>query len=147
MGGGMNEPSNPRPAPGWFSIAAIASILFMALGCAGYLVSVLADPSSLPLDQRNLLEARPIWMVAAYAIAVWAGLFGAIALLMRKKVAEPLLLVSLIGAVLTFLPYAVVPAVSELVTTNDIAVAVAVVLITGTIWSFARHSRQRGWLK
>ena len=119
----------------------------MALGCAGYLVSVLADPSSLPLDQRNLLEARPIWMVAAYAIAVWIGLFGAIALLMRKKVAEPLLLVSLIGAVLTFLPYAVVPAVSELVTTNDIAVAVVVVLITGTIWSFARHSRLRGWLK
>ena len=143
----MNEPSASRPVPGWFSLAAIASILFMALGCAGYLVSVLADPSSLPLDQRNLLEARPIWMVAAYAIAVWIGLFGAIALLMRKKVAEPLLLVSLIGAVLTFLPYAVVPAVSELVTTNDIAVAVVVVLITGTIWSFARHSRLRGWLK
>jgi hypothetical protein len=40
-----------------------------------------------------------------------------------------------------------VPAVSELVTTNDIAVAFVVVLITGTIWSFARHSRQRGWLK
>ena len=35
---------------------------------------------------------------------------------------------------------------TELVTTNDIAVAVVVVLITGTIWSFARHSRQRGWL-
>jgi hypothetical protein len=133
--------------PGWFSLAAIASILFMALGCAGYLVSVLSDPASLPLDQRNLLEARPIWMVAAYAIAVWIGLFGAIALLMRRKAAEPLLLVSLICAVLTFLPYAVVPALSELVTTNDIAVAVVVVLITGTIWSFARHSRQRGWLK
>ena len=143
----MSEPSDFRPVPGWFSLAAIASILFMALGCAGYLVSVLSDPASLPLDQRNLLEARPIWMVAAYAIAVWLGLFGAIALLMRKKAAEPLLLVSLIGAALTFLPYAIVPVVSELVTTNDIAVAIVVVLITGTIWSFARHSRQRGWLK
>jgi hypothetical protein len=143
----MQEPSEFRPVPGWFSVVAIASILFMALGCAGYLVSVLSDPSSFPLDQRNLLEARPVWMVAAYAIAVWIGLLGTIALLMRRKSAEPLLLVSLIGAVLTFLPYAVVPAVSELVTTNDIAVAVVVVLITGTIWSFARHSRQRGWLK
>jgi hypothetical protein len=55
--------------------------------------------------------------------------------------------VSLICAVGTFLPYAIVPAVKDLVTTNDIAVAVVVVLITGTIYSFARHSRQRGWLR
>ena len=55
------------------------------IGCAGYLVSVLADPASLPLDQRNLLEARPIWQVAAYAIAVWVGLVGAIFLLLRRK--------------------------------------------------------------
>lgn len=143
----MDEQTAARPVAGWFMIAAIASVLFMALGCAGYLASVLADPSSLPLDQRNLLEARPIWMIAAHAIAVWVGLVGAILLLIRKKAAEPFLLVSLVTAVITFLPYAVVPAVSNLITTNDIAVAIAVVLITGTIWSFARHSRQRGWLK
>ena len=143
----MNDETAVRPVAGWFKIAAIASVLFMALGCAGYLASVLADPGSLSLDQRNLLDARPIWMIAAYAIAVWVGLVGAIALLMRKKVAEPLLLVSLVAAAITFLPYAVVPAVSGLVTTNDIAVAIGVLLITGTIWSFARHSRQRGWLR
>ena len=143
----MDDQIAAQPVAGWFKIAAIASVLFMAIGCAGYLASVLADPSSLPLDQRNLLAARPIWMVAAYAIAVWVGLAGAIALLRRRKAAEPLLLVSLVAAVVTFLPYAVVPAVSDLVTTNDIAVAIAVVLITGTIWSFARHSCQRGWLR
>jgi hypothetical protein len=143
----MDDQYAVRPVAGWFKFAALVSVLFMMLGCAGYLVSVTVDPNSLPLDQRNLMLARPLWMVAAYAVAVWVGLAGAILLLMRRKLAVPLLLVSLVGAVLTFLPYAVVPAVSNLVTTNDIAVAVAVVLITGTIWSFARHSRQRGWLR
>ncbi|NUS99888.1 MAG: hypothetical protein HOP96_02795 [Sphingomonas sp.] len=143
----MDDPYAPRPLAGWFKYAAIAAVLFMAIGCAGYLASVLTDPKSLPLDQRNLMEARPTWMIAAYAIAVWVGLAGAILLLMRRKPAEPLLLVSLIAAVLTFLPYFIVPAVSDLVTTNDIAFAVVIVLITGTIWSFARHSRQRGWLR
>jgi len=57
------------------------------------------------------------------------------------------LLVSLIATVVNFLPYAVLPQVRDLVTTNDIAVAVVVVLLTGTIYSFARHSRQRGWLR
>lgn len=143
----MDDRFAPQPVAGWFKLAAIASVIFMAIGCAGYLASVLTDPSSLPMDQRNLMEARPIWMIAAYAIAVWVGLAGSVLLLMRRKLAEPLLLVSLVTAVLTFLPYAVVPAVSDLVTTNDIAVAVVVLAITWTIYWFARHSRQRGWLR
>ena len=143
----MDDRFAPQPVAGWFKLAAIASVIFMAIGCAGYLASVLTDPSSLPVDQRNLMEARPIWMIAAYAIAVWVGLAGSVLLLMRRKLAEPLLLVSLVTAVLTFLPYAIVPAVSDLVTTNDIAVAVAVLAITWTIYWFARHSRQRAWLR
>jgi len=143
----MDDRFAPQPVAGWFKLAAIASVIFMAIGCAGYLASVLTDPSSLPVDQRNLMEARPIWMIAAYAVAVWVGLAGSVLLLMRRKLAEPLLLVSLVTAVLTFLPYAIVPAVSDLVTTNDIAVAVAVLAITWTIYWFARHSRQRGWLR
>ena len=142
----MDDQFAPRPVAGWFKIAALASILFMLIGCAGYLASVFADPNSLPLDQRNLMAARPIWMVAAYAVAVWVGLAGSVLLLMRKKAAETLLLVSLVAAVLTFLPYAVVPAIRDNITTNDIAVALVVLAITWTIFWFARHSRQRGWL-
>ena len=142
----MDERYSPQPVASWFKFAAIAAILFMALGCWGYIASVTTDPNALALDQRNLFLARPMWMKAAYAIAVWVGLIGAVLLLMRKKLAEPLLLVSLVAAVLTFLPYAIVPEVSDLVTTNDIAVALIVVLITGTIYSFARHSRLRRWL-
>ena len=143
----MDDQYSPRPVAGWFKFAAIASVIFMAIGCAGYLASVVADRSSLPVDQRNLMDARPIWMIAAYAIAVWVGLAGSVMLLMRRKAAVPLLLVSLIAAVITFVPYMVVPAVSDLVTTNDIAVAVVVLAISWTIFWFARHSRQRGWLR
>ncbi|MDX1315550.1 MAG: hypothetical protein R3356_08615, partial [Eudoraea sp.] len=43
--------------------------------------------------------SRPAWVTAAYAIAVWGGLLGCIALLIRKRWARPLLLVSLLGVV------------------------------------------------
>lgn len=142
----MDERYTPRPIARWFWLAAGASLLFMAVGCVGYLMDVTTDPRTLPLDQRALVEARPVWQVAAYAIAVWVGLVGTLLLLLRRKLAEPLLLVSLIAAVVTFLPYAIVPGVRDLITTNDIAAAVIVILLTGTIYSFARHSRQRGWL-
>ena len=86
-------------------------------------------------------------MIAAYAIAVWVGLLGTVMLLLRRRLAQPLLLVSLVAAIVTFLPYAVVPQVRDNITTNDIAVAIVVLAITWTIFWFARHSVQRGWLK
>ena len=58
-----------RPVAGWFKFAAIASILFMLIGCVGYVMDVMSDPASLPIDQRALVDARPTWQVAAYAIA------------------------------------------------------------------------------
>ena len=136
-----------RPVPGWYMVGAIASVLFMLVGCAGYLLTVTVDPQSLPIDQRAMVLAQPTWMMAAYAIAVWVGLAGTVMLVLRRKLAQPLLLVSLIAAAVTFLPYAVVPQVRDTISTNDIAAALIVLAITWTIFWFARHSRQRGWLR
>jgi hypothetical protein len=40
-----------------------------------------------------------------------------------------------------------VPQVRETSTANDLAVAVVIAASTWTIFWFARHSRQRGWLR
>ncbi len=136
-----------RPLARWYWAAALASLLFMVVACGGYLVDVMTDPQSLPLDQRVVVEARPVWMVAAYAIAVWVGLAGAVMLVLRRKLAQPLLLVSLAAAIVTFAPYALVPGIRDNITTNDVAVAIVVLAITWTIFWFARHSVQRGWLR
>ena len=142
----MDERYAPRPVARWYMVAAIASLLFMAVGCAGFVMDVTTDPTSLPLDQRTLVEARPLWMVWAYGVAVWVGLAGAIMLILRRKLAEHLLLVSLAAAIGTFLPYAVVAGIRDNISTNDIAVALVVIAVTWTIYGFARHSRLRGWL-
>lgn len=135
-----------RPVAGWYMVAAIASLLFMLIGCAAFVLDVTGDPQALPLDQRTLVAARPVWSLVGYGIAVWAGLAGTVMLIVKRRIAEHLLLVSLIGAALTFLPMLVVPAVRDNISTNDIAVAVMIVVITWTIFGFARHSAKRGWL-
>ena len=138
---------SPRPLAAWYWVAAGAAFLFMIAGCIAFVLDMMTDPSSLPLHQRVLFDARPMWMIVAYAIAVWVGLFGALMLILRRKIAQPLMLVSLIACALTFLPYAVVPAVRDNITTNDVAVAIVILAITWTIFWFARHSNQRGWLR
>jgi hypothetical protein len=137
----------PRPLASWYMIATLGSLLFMIVAVAGYLLDVTTDPGTLPLDQRVVVEARPAWAMAAYAIAVWAGFAGALLLVFRRKLAQPLLLVSLVAAAMTFLPYAITPGVRDNITTNDIAFALGILIITWTIFWFARHSAMRGWLR
>ena len=143
----MTGPNERQPIARWYLIGAIASLLFMALGCAIYVMHVTADPAALPLDQRAAYAAEPAWVTALNAVAVWVGLIGAVLLVMKRRLAETLLLVSFIATLLWLAGLLLVPALRNALSTNDVAVAVIVTLIIGTIWSFGRHSRQRGWLR
>ena len=143
----MTGPNERQPIARWYLIGAIASLLFMALGCAIYVMHVTADPAALPLDQRAAYAAEPAWVTALNAVAVCVGLIGAVLLVLKRTLAETLLLVSFIATLLWLAGLLLVPALRNALSTNDVAVAVIVTLIIGTIWSFGRHSRQRGWLR
>jgi magnesium-transporting ATPase (P-type) len=143
----MDKNFTPRPIAGWFMAAAVASLLFMGLGCISYLMHVLADPNTLPLDQRAAFEAEPAWVTGAYAIAVWGGLAGAILLVMKRKLAETFLLVSLAAVLIWLGGLVLVTPLRESMSANDLLVAIVVSALTWTIYWFARHSRQRQWLR
>ena len=138
---------SPRPVAGWFIIAAAASLLFMGLGCISYLMHVFANPATMPLDQRAAYDAEPAWVTGAYAVAVWAGLLGAILLIVRRRAAEWTLLLSLIAVLIWLAGLILVSQLRESMSANDLLVALVVAALTWTVYWFARHSRQRGWLR
>jgi len=142
----MDEQSAPQPVAGWFKLAALASIAFMAFGCVSYLMQVTADREKLPIDQRAMLDAAPTWMWAAFAIAVWIGLAGAIALYMRKRVAVRLLAISLIAVLVQFSSYLIVEQLRDLMALDGFAIPVVIVVLTWTVFWFAWHSQKKGWL-
>jgi hypothetical protein len=143
----MDDEYTPRPLAGWYMPAAVASMLFMGLGCVMYLMHVLSDPSALPLDQQAALEAEPMWVTAAYAVAVWAGLLGGVLLVMKRRAAEWALLLSLIAVLVWMAGLLVVSPLRDAMSANDLLVAIVVAALTWTIYWFSRHSRQRGWLR
>ena len=143
----MDDEFTPRPVAGWYMPVAVAAMLFMAFGCVMYLMSVLADPTAMPLDQRAAYEAEPMWVIAANAVSVWVGLAGTVMLVMRKKLAEPLLMASLAAVLVWLAGLLAVTDLRENMSANDLIVAIVVTALTWTIFWFARHSRQRGWLK
>jgi hypothetical protein len=141
------NPYSPRPEAPWFRWAGYASLLWFVLGVASYIYHVTLDPATLPADQQAMMAAVPDWMTSFFALAVWTGLAGGVLLVMRRKAAEPLLFTSLVGAVMQFSAYFVDPELRELVPIDGLAVPVIILALTWTVFWFARHSRQRGWLK
>jgi magnesium-transporting ATPase (P-type) len=138
---------SPQPLARWYLIGAIASLLFMAAACAMYGLHVATNPQSLPLDQRTVFEVEPLWVTSAFGLGAVAGLAASALLVLRRRMAQPLMLISLVAMVAWLAGLLLVPGLRDVITTNDIAVAIVVVAITWTIFWFARHSNQRRWLR
>ena len=143
----MDEAFAPRPVAGWFYIGAIASMLIMGLGCVALVMHVTADPRTLPLDQRTLFEAEPQWVLTASSFGFVAGLLGSILLLLKRRQAERVLLASFAGLLVWLAGIFTTPRFRDLLSTDQIAFLVVTIALSWTIYWFARHSRQRGWLR
>lgn len=143
----MDDDRTAGEAPRWFGAAAAAALLWEVLGCVMYLVQVRTDPAGLPLDQRAMWEATPAWMIAAYGIAVWVGLVGAMLLLLRRRLAEPLLLVSFVAVLVQFSGLLLVPALRDRTPADAWLLPIIIIAVGYSIWQLARRARVRGWLR
>ena len=88
--------------PKWYKPAAVVAVLWNLMGVSAYLIDVTTSPQAVATmtdAQRAMYESRPAWFVAAYACAVWFGVGGSIGLLLRKRWAKLLLVVSLLGLI------------------------------------------------
>ena len=136
-----------RPLASWYWVGAISSLIFMLVGCLVYGMHVYTNPATLPLDQRVMFEAEPAWVTMTLGVASIIGAAGAIMLLVRRKAAVTLLLIALVGSGVWFVGLMTSPGLRDLLSTTEIAVLIIVIAIAWTIYWFARHSRQRGWLR
>ena len=143
----MDNHYAPQPIARWYIAAAVISLVLMVLPLIGAVIHFATDPGTLALDERAQYEAEPLWMVLAFGFAGLAGAIGGLMLILRRRTAETLLLVALIAIAVWFAGLFVNAQLRDLVSTDQIAVALAVVAIVWTIYWFARHSRQRGWLR
>lgn len=106
-----------------------------------------ADIAQMPVEHRALYAARPAWAVAATAVAVFGGVLGCIALLMRKKWALPVFVLSLIGLIVQDIGLFVLADAIRLAG-PVVAVLQGVVLIVAIgLILLSRKGIARGWLR
>ena len=135
--------------PKWYWGVAGFGLLWMAFGCLNYVLLMSMSPAEiaqLPPAQQDVVNTAPVWVNAAYAIAVWSGLGGAIGLLLRRAWARPLFLVSLIAVILQF--GWIFTSTDQLAVEGASAAAFPlVILLLGVFFvMFAGHAQKRGWI-
>jgi len=132
--------------PAWFRLVALIAILWNAFGVVMYLssVGIFGDPlAGLTEAERAIASSIPEWITAAFAIGTFAGLAGSVGLLLGRRWAWPMLLVSLVALLILEGWIVFVSGAAEL---HGIAVPVTVTVGALLLAWLAYHARQRGWL-
>ncbi len=97
MTNSMNKPAI------WFWIISVLALLWNGAGVMAYLGrAFITDEmiAALPEEQQaEFLIEYPAWYTAAFALAVFCGVLGCVALLIRKKWAHTLFIISALGAI------------------------------------------------
>jgi hypothetical protein len=91
-------------APWHLWVVGILSLLWNAMGAFDYLMTETRNEgymSQFTAEQLEYFYGIPAWVVAFWAIAVWGAVLGSILLLLRKKLAAGVFLVSFLAMVIT----------------------------------------------
>lgn len=136
--------------PTWFIIVAVIALIWNLLGVGAYLTEAFATPEileAMPEEQRTEIENRPAWATAAFALAVWGGFFGSLLLLLKRKLAQLILIVSLIGVLVQMIYNIFIAGSNTTYGPFEIAMALLIPLIAILLVLMAKKGIATGWLK
>ncbi len=137
-----------RPAPAWFYAVGFAGMLWMLIGLWTYLIHVglLTGPPQTDAE-RDLVASMPVWVTTAYAVAVFTGLAGTLAWLLSRKLARPLLLLSLAALIVQDSWVLIVSDAKQVHGASAVLMPLVVVAVAIALLIGANTGVKRGWLR
>jgi hypothetical protein len=145
------SPTPSDAVPKSFTIAAVIITLWMVIGVLALGADLATTPeqaAQLTEAQRQLRDARPMWLMAVYGVATIGGLIGGVGLLMKRAWCIPMLLVSFIAVVIQF---GYITFGMDSIALLGVAAATAfpafIVAMGGVSFWYATRAKANGWLR
>ena len=142
----MTESTQKIPA--WFWIVSILLLVWNIMGIMNFISQATMSAEAieaLDANQKALQEHRPTWVMIAFGLAVFGGLGGCLALLLKKKVAIRLFIISLVGVAFQF-GHGIATNSSEVFTPSVLTITILIIVLAFfSIW-FTNMSTKKGWL-
>jgi hypothetical protein len=144
----MNDASAKPPT--WFWIVSILILLWGAMGVFAFYTDVTMSEEMLAaMDDydRRMYLGRPTWFATVYGLATWGGFLGGVALLLRRRLAIVLFLLSAVAVVVQFgWVFGVTDLTAEKGAWTLIFPIFILAIAIFQIW-FANLANRRGWLR
>ena len=145
----MSDAINGKPPVSFWIVAGLA-LAWNVIGLFMYYSGVSATPGQLQAvytpEQFAAIEATPVWVTSAFAIATTFGVIASIVLLLRKALAFLLFVVSFVALLVQDL-YLFLLSDSLAVFGSSLLVIQGSVFVGGIIWIwYASLARNRGWI-
>ena len=125
-------------------------VVWNVMGVLAFVSQLLMTPemiAQLPEAQQEAYKNIPTWSMVAYALAVFGGLLGSLMLALGKKLAFPLLVVSLAGVLVQhFYNFVIIDSIALLGPSVVILPAV-VVIISILLVVVSQRGVKAGWLQ
>jgi len=143
----MNNKSVAGVHWSFWLIGAIA-LLWNVMGCINYLMQMNPDTvASMPETHRAIIDSRPAWATAGFAIGVFGGALGSLMLLMKKSSAFYVFIASLLGIVVTMLHTLRIPDFGSRFSAFELVLMIISPLVVAVflLW-YIKYSGKKGWI-
>jgi hypothetical protein len=144
----MDENATAKPGWGFWAIG-VLGLVWNVMGVANLAMQMNpANLENMPELHQAIAQSRPDWATAAFAIAVVGGALGCGLLLLRRKLALPLFVVSLLAMVAHMFSYAALANPNVVFGWGDIALIVVMpIAVAAFLIRYAMRCRNMAWLK
>ncbi|GJL93863.1 MAG: hypothetical protein DHS20C05_02680 [Hyphococcus sp.] len=136
--------SKPNTA---FWIITVVAIFWNLVGVASFFAQIMMTPetlAALPEAERTLYENMPVWVLVAFAVAVFGGLGGSIALALKKAIATALFSASLVGVIVQLIYNFVIANTMEVYGASSIILPLVVLIIAIFLVWYSKDARKKG---
>jgi hypothetical protein len=133
-----------------FWIISVLALLWNLMGVAAYIEHVTMTQEVLlakPIEEQQLYADIPVWATAAFAIAVWGSTLGCILLLLRKKLATPVLSISFAAVLVQMVHSLVISKSIEVYGPGGMIMPIMIMLVGAFLIWYSRKATALGWLK
>lgn len=135
--------TNGTKAPTIYWVVAVVGLLWNCIGAYMYIQARLNPDVALaaaPQEIRDYVANMPLWANIGYGLGVWGSVAGSVLMLLRSRHAPTAFLVSLVGALVSYLGQ---------LQAGVLGVAEPAVILAGILllWWYSRRAAAQGILK
>jgi len=103
--------------------------------------------AAMPDTHQAIINGRPTWATAGFAVGVFGGAIGCLLLLVKKPLAGLVFLISLVGIFVTMIHTALVVVDNDIFSVSDIIIMIIMpIIVANFLIGFTFYAAKKNWI-